>query len=121
MLASPATVQAMPREPAEQAQVFATCAGRYAALAEHEWMRGADGTDAQAHRQLFRDLLNAVADDARADGVPPSHLVRTRAGAWQAQAQLLQQGFYHVDRHRAAMALAQARRQMRLCETLLLG
>ncbi|MDJ0823333.1 MAG: hypothetical protein QNJ09_16175 [Paracoccaceae bacterium] len=120
-LLAPTAGLATPQEPAEQAQAFATCAGRYAAQAEHEWMRGADGKTARSQRDLFRGLLDAVADDAQAEGVAPSQLIRFRSGAWFAQAQLLQQGFYHVDRKRAARALAQARRQMRVCETLILG
>ena len=112
----------LPRDPAEQARIFAACMGRYTAAMEHAWLLGnADGATPQARRELFEMMLDAILPDAREAGFEGIDAWRYRSGAKQAQSRLLQLSSFDPDRDRARRAQTLARRQIAICESLILG
>ena len=78
---------AMPGEMQEMVRLFASCAGRYSATMEHEWLMGRDGRVAEAQRRGFVALLDAVLPDARAAGMTGPQVLSLRIEAlpppWQ--------------------------------------
>ena len=104
------------RDRETQEAVFATCAGRFSAEMEHDWLIGGTGDAARATRAIFVALIDAASDPAQA-----AALLDTRIRAKHAQAVLLQQASFHTDRVLARRAQAMAQRQRRLCETMILG
>jgi hypothetical protein len=84
--------------------MFAECAGRYSAQAEHMWLVGTGGSDRPAaRRNAFADLIDAIAPD-----LPPElsgRLLGLRVSAKAAQRQLLDRAEFGTraqDRQRAA-------------------
>ena len=113
---------ALPLSASERALAFAACAGRYSAEVEHDWLlRPADSPAAEARRDAFLALLDAVAPDAIDDGVPPHLLMATRIEEKAAQAALLQRAAFHVDPLAADAALTAAVRRIAACGSWLLG
>ena len=98
------------------APLFASCAGRYAAEMEHEWLVGGSG---EAEREI-RDRFVTLAEAARTTS-DAAMLLDLRIRAKLAQARLLLQSAFHTDRAQARRAAAMARRQTRLCEAMILG
>ncbi|MGR3495092.1 hypothetical protein [Citreimonas sp.] len=113
-----APVLAMPLDPGERAKAFATCLGRYAAAAEYAARTGADADTPAARREMFADLLEAVTPGS---GVRPSSLSRYRLGAKNAQARLFRMSLSTQDAVRARTAASVARREMSMCDQLILG
>jgi hypothetical protein len=113
---------ALPLSPSERALAFAACAGRYAAEVEHDWLLNpAESPAAEARRDAFLALLDAVAPDAIDDGMPPHLLMATRIEEKAAQAALLERAAFHFDALAAEAALAAARRRIASCGAWLLG
>jgi hypothetical protein len=112
----------LPLSPSERALAFAACAGRYAAEVEHAWLlRPAEIPEAEARRDGFLALLDAVAPDAIHDGVPPQLLLATRIEEKAAQTALLHRAAFHLDPLAADAAHAAARRRIASCGAWLLG
>jgi len=115
-----ATLAAAP--PSERALAFAACAGRYSAELEHDWLLPpAESSEAEARRDAFLALLDAVAPDAIDHGVPPRLLMATRIEEKAAQAALLARATFHTEPLAAEAALAAARRRIAACGAWLLG
>jgi hypothetical protein len=113
---------ALPLTASERALAFAACAGRYAAEVEHDWLlHPADSPAAEARRDAFLALLDAVEPDAVEDGVPPHLLMATRIEEKAAQAALLQRAAFHVDPLAALAAQSAAERRVAACGAWLLG
>ncbi|SDX96628.1 hypothetical protein [Citreimonas salinaria] len=109
---------AMPLDTGERAKAFATCLGRYAAAAEHAVRTGGDAETSAARREMFADLLDAVTPGS---GVAPSRLSSYRLGAKNAQARLFRMSYSTQDVVRARMAASVARREITMCDQLILG
>lgn len=116
-----APAHAMPGEMQEMVRLFASCAGRYSATMEHEWLMGRDGRAAEAQRRGFVALLDAVLPDARAAGMTGPQVLNLRIEAKFAQAQLLQTASFHDDPARRDRAAQSAAREIIGCRGLLLS
>jgi hypothetical protein len=113
---------ALPLTAAERALAFAACAGRYSAEVEHTWLLRPDlSPTAEARRDAFLALLDAIEPDAIDDGVPPHRLMATRIEEKAAQAALLQRAAFHVDPLAKEAALSAAERRIATCGSWLLG
>lgn len=113
---------ALPLSAAERALAFAACAGRYSAELEHHWLLHPElSPTAEARRDAFLMLLDAIEPDAIDDGVPPHRLMATRIEEKAAQAALLQRAAFHVDPLAAEAALTAAERRIATCGAWLLG
>ena len=89
---------------------------------EHDWLLDpAESPAAEARRDAFIALLDAVEPDAIDDGVPPHLLMATRIEEKAAQAALLQRAAFHIDPLAAHAALAAAERRIATCGAWLLG
>lgn len=114
--------QAATTEATERARLFADCAGRFLAVAEHEAMfDGTAADEAMARRDGFVDLLDAVLPDALGDGLAPSRVRSWRAEARATQRALLAAGEFNMHRDRAAAARDTAAAYVAVCTRLLLG
>jgi hypothetical protein len=109
---------AIPFDPTERAKAFATCLGRYAATEEFAAIIGEDAETAAERRAMFAELLEAVTPSA---GIRPSQLSRYRLGAKNAQKRLVRMAVRAPDAARARTAGTMARRQIRMCDQLILG
>jgi hypothetical protein len=113
---------ALPLSPSERALVFAACAGRYSAEMEHDWLlRPAQSPAAEARRDAFLDLLEAVAPDAVDDGMPAHLPLSTRIEEKAAQSALLHRATFHLDPIASDAARAAAEHRISDCGTWLLG
>jgi hypothetical protein len=113
---------ALPLTAAERALAFAACAGRYSAEVEHHWLLHPDLSPvAEARRDAFLTLLDAIEPDAIEDGVPPHLLMATRIEEKAAQAALLQRAAFHIDPLAAEAAFSAAERRIATCGSWLLG
>lgn len=91
-------VWALPQSPSQRAQLFATCAGRYSALVEHQRLfDGVASEQAEDQKKIFETLLEAVMPHALAWGMPGHMALDWRLTAKHAQAQLLQKGAFQTD------------------------
>jgi hypothetical protein len=113
---------ALPLSPSERALAFAACAGRYSAEVEHDWLlHPAESPEAEARRDAFIALLDAVAPDAIDDGMPPNLMMATRIEEKAAQTALLHRAAFHVDPIAAEAARDAARARIDTCGAWLLG
>ena len=88
-LTAPAA-QALPARSFERAELFASCAGRLAALAAHQHGYGEAGAErTQALVETFEMMLDATLPDAYADGVPEGQSDKWRNWGWRETAMLL--------------------------------
>lgn len=107
---------------ADQAQLFADCAGRLSASIEFQWlMRSGDGARELELRAGFDGLIAAILPDALAAGLDGPALLHRRIGAKFAQARLLHTAQFHGDRRRTTRARLLASRHRAACEALLPG
>lgn len=112
---------ALPHSPSERARLFAICAGRFSALAEHQRLfDGAASERADARRATFDDLLDAVMPDARDWGMPGDMALSWRLAAKFAQAELLQRAAFQSDAYIAAQSRQAADRLFDECRVHLL-
>ncbi|MEM9342543.1 MAG: hypothetical protein AAGA87_05820 [Pseudomonadota bacterium] len=110
---------ALPNSASEQAQVFAGCAGRYSAEAEHARMfDGVTSEEAEARRDLFLTLLDAVMPDAN---VVAEHMpMAWRIDAKAAHAALLATSVFGMYPERSARADELAKTYIARCDRLIL-
>jgi hypothetical protein len=121
LLAFAQMAAATPQSPSERVQLFATCAGRYSALAEYQrLMDGPASEVADAQRARFDDLLDAVMPDALEWGMPGDMAMNWRITAKMAQAQLLSRGTFQTDRDIAAHAKRAAQAFLQECNAIIL-
>ena len=119
----PATGAPFPTSSTQRAEIFATCAGRYHAMAEHLSLFGGAGVDAAARRRdTFVLLLEAVSDDAVARGASPVHLMALRVQERATLRALLSRvSFAEPGSLAAPSAQASITQRMETCDALLLG
>ena len=110
---------ALPNDPTEQAQMFAGCAGRYSAVAEHARMfDGLVSEEAEARRDVFLILLDAVLPDA--DSVAEHLPLAWRIDAKAAHAALLATAVLGAYPERSARADELAKTYIAHCDRLIL-
>lgn len=108
---------AAPQSPSERVQLFATCAGRFSALAEHQRLvDGPASEEADARRRAFDDLLSAVMPDALDWGMPGEMALNWRLTAKHAQAQLLSKSAFQSDARVAEISRQAADAFLRECD-----
>ena len=109
-----------PPAPVDLLRLFAICAGRFSALAEHEALfDGAASDRAADQRDVFLDLLGALHPDLPA--ISGQAMMAWRVSAKQAQAMVLLQARFHADPARAARATRAAGYFLAECRALLPG
>ncbi len=117
-LALPAT--AAPLTLTEQARVFADCAGRYAALTEHQWMFDGPASEATARkRDQFAALLEAIAPDLAPQDT--ARIMEWRVAARAAQRAVLDLSIFAADAGQRARATAAATRVVGTCDRMIVG
>lgn len=120
LLAAPAAL-AIPDAAKEQAQLFASCLGRYSAAREHAWLMGGEDAQAEAGFDMFQDLFEAVSYDAISAGLNGKRLLAQRIEAKMAQAQLMQAATFQTDPQRRLNSGRMARHHLAACKSLVLG
>ncbi|MEL6167906.1 MAG: hypothetical protein AAFR35_04400 [Pseudomonadota bacterium] len=111
-----------PVSPTERARAFAECAGRYAAIADHDrLMKGQTNAAAEARRDAFSGLLDAVLPDAVAYGMPVAKSREWHSTARAAHIQLLAAAAYSFRESEASRAELAAAFHVSLCDRLILG
>jgi hypothetical protein len=113
--------QALPIWPHQQAQAFATCSGRIAALTTHQRAvqnPAADGNEALA--ETFDLMLEAVLPDALPDEDGAQLSVRWRAQGWSEVAGLLAHSYYSFDHRVAERAEAALDQRIADCRNMVL-
>lgn len=122
LAALPGGTAAFPVSPAQRLEVFATCAGRFSATMEHQWLVDPEASEATAaQRAGFDDLVAAVTPDARAWGVPEAMAMHWRVAAKAAQRELLMLASFGTDPRGAARARDLAAARLAECDGLLVG
>ncbi|MEM8979282.1 MAG: hypothetical protein AAGD04_07350 [Pseudomonadota bacterium] len=113
---------ALPQSPSERVQVFATCAGRYSALAEHQrFFDGEASERAEAKKEDFERLIEAILPVALDWGTPGAQIISWRITAKFAQAELLHRGSFHSDAFMAKRSKEIAIKFLADCDGLALG
>jgi len=92
--ALPLTAQAQPTTARERAQLFATCEGRFWAMAARQRAIRADAAPTEAQRQTFITLLEAVLPDAEDNGLETGQAKRWQATGWTEVAYLISDTVY---------------------------
>jgi hypothetical protein len=116
----PAEVPAAGGSGAERARLFADCAGRYSALAEHRMLFDGPASEAAlARRDSFVALLDAVLPDAA--GVDAVLAMHWRVAAKAAQRRLLSTGRFDRRPAHSRPALERADGLIAGCDRLILG
>ncbi|MGR3803645.1 hypothetical protein [Marinibacterium profundimaris] len=116
----PAPAAALPHAPVDQVRLFAQCAGRYSALAEHEALfDGAASERAQARRDLYVELMEAVLPDAAA--LSGGTALAWRIAAKHAQSVLLRRATFLEDPAAAARSRRAAEYHFAECRASILG
>lgn len=106
----------------ELTRLFADCAGRFLAEAEHEALfSGHAAQQAMDSRDDFLMLLGAVLPAARAAGLPEARALSWRVEARAAQRALLAAGEFNMRQDAATRARATAERYIATCNRLRLG
>jgi len=122
LTAAQAPAQSVPRTPAEQVRLFATCAGRLSALMEHQWMvDGPASVRTEELRDGFTALIDATLPDARAYGLPAPYAMHWRLTAKAAQAALLQTARFGTDPRQVMRSAEIAEARVAECTALLIG
>ncbi len=124
LLSAPAATfaTALPFSPSERAYMFANCAGRLAALEEHQRMfDGPASEQTQKVVHQFEALIEAVMPDAIAYGMPGRQVWSWRINAKQAQSALLQRATFSQDARMITRAKAAAEDHIATCRALVLG
>lgn len=109
------------RDSTQLASDFATCAGRMAAVIEHGDTLGLGPAQVAAHHAVFSDLLDAVTPDAALAGLDAHALREAERAAKFGQWVLLQTAAYTFDARQARAATSMARRNIAMCEMMLLS
>ena len=107
--------------PMEQAQAFATCAGRLQALATRQGaIHDPRSTDTRQKQYGFEDLLDALLPHVSETGIDASAAKRWRAYGWTEIAGLLSRAQYHQDDRHARSARADMARRIDTCTRMIL-
>lgn len=107
--------------PMEQAQAFATCAGRLQALATRQGaVQDPRSTDTRQKQYGFEDLLDALLPHVSDAGIDARAAKRWRAYGWTEIAALLSRAQYHEDDRRADRARADMARRIDTCTRMIL-
>jgi hypothetical protein len=105
---------------AEQARVFADCAGRYAALTEHQWMFDGPASEVTARkRDQFAALLEAIAPDLAPQDT--ARILEWRVAAKVAQRAVLDLSAFNPDPLQRQRADALATAYVTTCDRLIVG
>lgn len=96
---------------------FATCAGRFSALMEHQWLMGLDGADRTRAR---REQMIALLESVMPQGAGRRVLAR-RIQAKFALSRLLGRVEFGTDPRDSAWAAQRVAVQISACDSLLLG
>ncbi|WP_108886449.1 hypothetical protein [Pseudoprimorskyibacter insulae] len=89
---------------------------------EHQWMfDGAASEATEARRAGFLDILDAVRDQAEAEGINGSTLLSWRIDAKMAQAELLQRATFARTPREKRMAEVTSQQLLTQCASLLVG
>lgn len=116
------SASSFPSSPSERVQVFATCAGRYSALAEHQrFFDGAASERAQETQRVFEELLEATLPAAIDWGMPGRQALTWRVSAKVATSQLLHSSTFSPDDRHKAIAQEAAQGHLKECEGLVFG
>ena len=111
----------LPARAFERAEVFASCAGRFAALSTHQRaQQEADADTSRALSDAFSQMLEAVLPHALAQGVPMGQETRWRSAGWSEVAALLREKHPSIDQRRSDAAGRQLLRKMTSCRQLVL-
>ncbi len=98
------------RAETDLAMVFSSCAGRYSATVEHAWLVGAESGPAEARRNAFSSLVDALSGDAR------------QAMAWRVAAKAAQAALWSAATFRSDAAAGRAAQAyLAACDRLLPG
>jgi hypothetical protein len=113
-------VSAAPLSLTEQARVFADCAGRYAALTEHQWMFDGPASEVTARkRDQFAALLEAIAPDLAPQDT--ARIMEWRVAAKAAQRAVLDLSAFAADTRQRERATATAARVIGACDRMIVG
>jgi len=119
LLAPAAAAQGLPWSPSERVQVFATCAGRYAALAEHQrFFDGAASERAMQMQEIFEDLIEATMPEAVDWGMPGRQALDWHIAAKMATASLLNSANFGTNERRREIDGAAADTYLQECRGL---
>lgn len=112
---------ALPSTPWKQAEVFATCAGRYGALAARQFaVKDPELPITLQKRDDFRLLLEAVLPAALEHGVSEQDSIRWQSSGWSDIAYLMADEQYSFDPARAERARRMADSRIADCQDMLL-
>ena len=106
---------------AEQAEAFATCAGRYSAMATRQ--SATHNPDSDATRQLqssFESLLEATLPHAAEAGIDPRRARSWQASGWSEMAHLMRLQQRSTDATHADRATRDMHRRLSTCRQLIL-
>lgn len=113
---------ALPFSPSERAQLFANCAGRLAALEEHQRMFDGQASEkTQVVMSQFEALIDAIRPDAIAYGMPGRQIWSWRINAKHAQSALLQRATFSPDARMVERAQTASDQYIAECEQLVIG
>ena len=113
---------ALPQSPSERVQLFASCAGRFSALADHHRLfDGAASEVAEFKKASFEALLEATLPDAIAWGMPGRMAFDWRMTAKMAQATLLHRSTFTQDAYIKVRSRETAAAYLQFCEGQVLG
>ncbi|WP_147124478.1 hypothetical protein [Shimia ponticola] len=117
-----AQAQGVPWSPSERVQLFATCAGRYSALAEHQrFFDGSASERAEAMQEIFEELIDATLPAAMDWGMPGRQALDWRITAKMATASLLNSANFGTNTRRREIDGAAAEAYLDECQRLVLG
>lgn len=112
---------ALPGSPSQRAELFATCAGRLAAMATRQRAdRHPDLEQTERFSADFDMMLEAVMPAALDHGMPPQQVVTWRSGGWVEVAHLLADRHYSGDQSRIERATQRLSEQLSHCRDLIL-
>lgn len=112
---------ALPGTSYERAELFATCAGRMAALATSQRALNHPETGSTEQvREDFDMMLDATLPAALSQGVPPNEPRLWRSSGWSEIASLLADAQYSFDLRRAERAQDALEARIRDCRAILL-
>ncbi|WP_375691380.1 hypothetical protein [Pseudooceanicola sp. LIPI14-2-Ac024] len=120
-LAPAVSAGAQPETARDRAQLFATCEGRFWAMAARQRaIRAPDAPQSEARRQTFGTLLEAVIPDVEEAALATGEARRWQASGWTEIAYLISDTVYVRDERRAAQAARQLTDRLRTCSQALL-
>lgn len=115
--ASTAGATTLPWSPSERVQLFATCAGRYAALAEHQrFFDGAASDRATDMQEIFQELIEATLPEAVDWGMPGRQALDWHITAKMATASLLNSAEFGTNQRRREIDGAAAQSYLLECQ-----